>query len=180
MTVPNTKFITVIKSVFKLVATKTQTWTHHRSYFLTRTMVLIEAKRLLGQWIPANTVRASQSPINKLSIFITEQFCKQSKTYSTGDIKHLKDHHARNKCRSDVLNRAIFDMRLQMFGECSGGVLPNVYSTWTEAQLKNINKILMEFFLMRRSQEILRAQRHFLPISVDFDEASRSFTSTII
>lgn len=101
-----------------------------------------DAKALLGKRIPKNTVRASQSPINKLAIFMAQS----SNSWSDEELDILKNYRRRHKDRPALLEKAIFNMRKELFSDGQGGILPNGYNEWSPSQLKNMNKILIEFF----------------------------------
>lgn len=61
------------------------------------------AKKLLGKCIPKNTIRASQSPINKLSIYMVEA----SKVFPDDEIEIVKNYRLRHKRRPELLEKEI-------------------------------------------------------------------------
>lgn len=96
--------------------------------------------------------------------------------YTANEIELFEVHQSKNKKRATLLNRAIMDMRLQIFSDGHEGIHTNGYSNRSEAQLKNINKIRIECFHMHINLESRRVQRHFVHIYVGYNVVSRYFT----
>lgn len=116
-----------------------------------------DAKLLLGKRIPRNTNKASQTPINKLAIYLAEK----SNKYSKKDLDILNNPYDRTGDRDKLLDKSIFVMRVEMFPEDTSGHIPNSVNDWKEDQLKNINNLLIEFFVSLRNSGELKSAKTY-------------------
>lgn len=75
-------------------------------------------------------------------------FSSKSSLYSSDELEVLRNTYDLTGTRSILLGFDTVHMSIEMFSDVSDGNLLNSYPDWDEAEMKKINNLLNEFFLL--------------------------------